>query len=97
MASNNSTDTDISALREDLASLRQDLSSLVSNLKAEATRGVSKTASQLDDNVNALYRTALNGGGESAKQISKQIEDHPLLAILLVLGAGYLGGRALSR
>lgn len=97
MASNNSTENDIAALREDLASLRQDLASLVSNLKSDATKGVSRTASQLDDNVQALYRSALDGGEQSARQIGRQIEEHPLLAILLVLGAGYLGGRALTR
>nr|WP_316656060.1 hypothetical protein [uncultured Gellertiella sp.] len=97
MATSNTTENDIAALREDLASLRQDLSSLVSNLKSEAVSGVSKTASQIDDNVQALYRSALDNGGEGARQISKRIEDHPLLAILVVLGAGYLGGRAMSR
>ncbi len=97
MASNSSVENDIAALREDLTSLRQDLASLVSSLKANAADNMSRTASQLDDNVQAIYRSALNSGEQSAKQISKQIEDHPLLAIMLVLGAGYLGGRLMSR
>lgn len=93
----NNTENDIAALREDLASLRQDLASLVSNLKSDATKGASRAVSQIDDNLKDVYRAALNNGEQSARQISKQIEDHPLLAIMLVLGAGYLGGRALSR
>lgn len=93
----NTSNDDIAALREDLNNLRQDLASLVSNLKADATKNMSRTASNLDDNVQALYRSALNSGEESARQLTKTIEDHPLLAIMLVLGAGYLGGRVLSR
>ncbi|MBB4062897.1 hypothetical protein [Gellertiella hungarica] len=93
----NSTSDDIAALREDLNSLRADLASLVSNLKSDATRGMSRGANQFDENMQALYRSALNSGEEHARQIGRKIEDHPLLAIMLVLGAGYLGGRMLSR
>lgn len=93
----NSSSDDIAALREDLNSLRQDLSSLISNLKTDAAKNMSRGASQLDENMQAFYRSALNTGEEQAKQLGKKIEDHPLLAIMLVLGAGYLGGRMLSR
>lgn len=97
MASNTSSDADLAALREDLASLRQDLSSLMSNLRSEAAKGVSRTANRLDDNVNALYRSALDSGEQSARQIGRQVEEHPLLTVLLVLGFGYIGGRMMSR
>lgn len=93
MASNSSIENDIASLREDLALLRSDLSSLVSSLKADAASNVSRTASKIDENVQDIYRSALKSGEQSAQQISRQIEEHPLLAIMLVLGAGYLGGR----
>lgn len=93
----NSSSDDIAALREDLNSLRQDLASLVSNLKSDAARNMSRGASQFDENLQAFYRSAMSSGEEQARQITRKIEDHPLLAIMLVLGAGYLGGRLFNR
>jgi ElaB/YqjD/DUF883 family membrane-anchored ribosome-binding protein len=91
------TTTDFSALQDDLAALKRDVAGLVSNLSASASKGAEKAASQLDENARQAYRDIAAKGGEAMKGWSHQIEEQPVLALLIALGIGYIGGRVLSR
>ncbi len=97
MADGISSDQTLAALQNDIASLKRDLSSLVGNLKSTATAGAQNTADQIQDGASQLYHTAATEGARTAKLVGKQIQEQPVLAILVVLAVGYLGGRLLTR
>lgn len=91
------TDPTLIALQDDVAALKRDIGSLLAHLKTGATDGAQSAADQLGDGATRLYRSAASGGCKSAKALGHQIEEQPLLALLLVLGLGYIGGRLLTR
>ena len=97
MSTSNTVDSSLAAVREDLASLRRDVMGLMDHLKASATNGARSTVSDLDEGARQLYRAAASEGDRSAKAISRQIEEQPLLALAIAAGIGYIGGRVFSR
>ncbi len=97
MANGITSDPTLASLQADISSLKQDLSSLLSHLKSGATASAQTAAGQIQDGAEQLYRTATTEGTKSAKLLGKQIEEQPVLALLIVLGIGYLGGRLLTR
>ena len=91
------TDHTMAALQEDLASLKRDMGNLLTHLKSGAAAGAHSATDQIEDGASRLYHSATAEGCKSAKALGRQIEEQPVLAVLIVLGLGYLGGRMLSR
>jgi ElaB/YqjD/DUF883 family membrane-anchored ribosome-binding protein len=87
----------MAALQADVAALKQDLTSLVTHLKTGATNGAQQAAGQIDEQAQLAYRKISDQGERSIKAISKQIEDQPLMSLLVMLGIGFIGGRLLAR
>ena len=97
MSGTNSSSSDIEQLKQDLTALKADVASLVGHLKAGASNGVESAVNQIDEGAQTLYRNVGAEGGRAMKAISDQVEQQPLVALLLALGGGYVGGRCLSR
>jgi ElaB/YqjD/DUF883 family membrane-anchored ribosome-binding protein len=97
MSSSNPADPTLANLQEDVAALKRDLSSLLSHLTSGASSGAQAASDQIGDHATRLYNDATAGGARSMKAISRQVEEQPLLALLVVLGIGFVGGRLLSR
>jgi ElaB/YqjD/DUF883 family membrane-anchored ribosome-binding protein len=97
MSNAGTTNTEMTSLRDDVQALKHDVTSLLEHLKTEVTNGAQCAASHLDDGSRRLYRGVSTEGGRAAKALGQQIEKQPLLAALIALGLGYLGGRLLSR
>jgi hypothetical protein len=97
MSSTVNTDQALAALQADVAALKQDITSLLSHLKSGATGTAQAAAAQIDEGAQNLYRNATVSGGRSLKALGNQIEEQPLLALLVLLGIGYVGGRLLTR
>jgi hypothetical protein len=95
--SSSTTDPTVAALQEDVAALKRDIGSLLAHLKEGASVGAQTAADQIGDNASRIYRTAASEGCKAAKAVGQQIEEQPLLALLIVLGIGYIGGRLLTR
>jgi ElaB/YqjD/DUF883 family membrane-anchored ribosome-binding protein len=87
----------LAALQADLAALRRDMASLIDNLGSEASSKAQAAAASVDDGARRLYRTVSAEGGKSMDAISRQVEEQPLVALLLAVGIGWIGGRLLSR
>ena len=87
----------IAGLQEDIAALKRDVASLLEHLKLGATTGAPSAAGRLDDGAHRVCRGLAAEGGRAAKVVSDQIEAQPLVALLIALGVGYVGGRLLSR
>jgi|GEM_PF-735925 ElaB/YqjD/DUF883 family membrane-anchored ribosome-binding protein len=104
MSTSTNDDSDLSALRDDLAALKRDVAGLIEHLKTGATEGAQSAAEgaqnaveHLEDGAHRLCRSVAAEGEREAKVVCHQIEEHPLLALLIAVGVGFIGGRALSR
>jgi ElaB/YqjD/DUF883 family membrane-anchored ribosome-binding protein len=92
-----STETDIEQFKRDLTALKTDVAALVGHLKSTATAGIEGVIDQADLGAQTLYRNANAEGERAVKALTQQIEQQPLVALLIALGVGYIGGRLLSR
>jgi hypothetical protein len=88
---------DLTTLQDDIATLKHDVAGLIEHLKLGATNSAQRTASRIDGGSRRLYRDVTTEGAHAAKALGRRIEQEPLLALLLFLGVGYIGGRLLSR
>ena len=95
--SSTTTDPTLIALQEDVAALKRDIGNLLAHFKSSATASAQDAANQIGDGAARLYRNAATEGCKSAKALGNQIEEQPVLALLIVLGLGYIGGRLLTR
>ncbi len=97
MSTSSKIDPDLAALQEDLAALKRDVSRLLDHLKVGAANGAQNAAERLEDGVQRIYRDVAAEGDRAAKTIGRHVEEQPLVALLIALGVGYVGGRLLSR
>jgi ElaB/YqjD/DUF883 family membrane-anchored ribosome-binding protein len=97
MSASTDTANDVNALREDIAALQRDVGILLGHLKAGAANGAQSAADQLEEGATRAYRHIAAEGARSVKAVERQVEDRPLMAVLIAAGVGYIGGRLLSR
>jgi len=97
MSASNSSHPDIAALHDDLAALKRDVAGLIEHLKSGAANGAQDAANHLDGAARRLYRAVAAEGERSVEALEGQIGAQPFVAVLIALGVGYIGGRALSR
>jgi hypothetical protein len=90
-------DADLTAVKDDIAALKRDVASLIEHLKAGVTHGAQTAAAHVDGGTRRLYRNAATEGERAVKSVSEQVERQPLLALLIAVGVGYIGGRVLAR
>ncbi len=95
--SDTAADQTVTALQDHVAALRRDIGNLLAHLKTGATDGAQTAANRIGDGVARLYHDAAIEGCQSAKALGQQIEAQPVLALLVLLGLGYVGGRLLTR
>jgi selenocysteine lyase/cysteine desulfurase len=95
--SSTTSDPTLIALQEDVAALKRDIGTLLTHLRTTATSTAQNAADQIEDGASRLYHSAAKEGCKSAKALGQQIEEQPALALLVLLGLGYLGGRLLTR
>ena len=91
------TNPNFTALRDDLNALKQDVASLVTHVRLEASNGADHAVSRLDENVHRLVRNLAAEGEVASNAIGRQVIEQPIMALLVALGVGYVGGRLLPR
>jgi ElaB/YqjD/DUF883 family membrane-anchored ribosome-binding protein len=100
---NPETDTgvDFDAIIRDVAALRQDFADLMSQMKSGAFKGANEVAEnilgQLGDKANHLYDNVSAQGQRSVKAIGRQVEERPIVSLLIAFGIGFVASRLLSR
>lgn len=97
MSNSTTTDPTLIALQEDVAALKRDIANLLAHLKTGASEGAQSAADRIEDSATRLYRSAAAEGCKSAKALGHQVEEQPVIALLIALGIGYIGGRLLTR
>lgn len=92
---------DLETIASDLASLRRDLATLMEHVKSGAISGANgiarDAADRLGDEGKHLYEKLAAQGERSAKAIGRQVEEQPIMSLLLAFALGFVGSRWLSR
>jgi hypothetical protein len=97
MSTTGTLDPVLAMLKDDIAALKRDVTKLLAHTKASVADGTQSAAGFLDDGTRRLYRGAAEEGGRAVSRIGDEVRKQPVAAVLLVLVAGYIGGRLLSR
>jgi ElaB/YqjD/DUF883 family membrane-anchored ribosome-binding protein len=97
MAESAGVKTDLEAVTEDIAALRRDLATLAAHVKSGAVSGATDAAAQLSSEASDLYARLAAEGKNSAKMITRQVEEQPLVSLLVAFALGFIGSRLLSR
>jgi ElaB/YqjD/DUF883 family membrane-anchored ribosome-binding protein len=98
------TSPDLEQVLNDFASLRRDFAGLVDHVKSGAVNGAGDATDAmrnylglLGDKTRGVYDDLAAQGERSAKAIGRQVEERPLMSLLLAFGVGMLASRLLSR
>ena len=89
--------TDLEAITDDISALKRDLAALVEHVKSGAVASATGAATQLSDEAHDLYGRLAAEGANSAKMISRQVEEQPLVSLLVAFAIGFVGSRLLPR
>lgn len=105
---NNGNTLDLATMESDLASLRRDFAAMANHLKigafssgkesAESAKGaIRDAAGHVTHEAERLYGNMGAQGARSMKAISRQIEEQPLMSLLLAFALGFVGSHLLKR
>jgi hypothetical protein len=91
---------DLDAIVSDLASLRRDFATLMDHLKIGAINGANgaarDAAGRLGDEAERLYGNLTAQGERAVKAVGRQVEEQPVMSLLLAFALGFAGSRWLS-
>src|SRR5690242_16263409 len=82
---------------DDIATLRRDISALTAQLRSGAVKGAGETIDELSGKAKELYGTLADQSERSAKLLSEQVREQPLLSLVIAFLLGMIGSRLLSR
>jgi ElaB/YqjD/DUF883 family membrane-anchored ribosome-binding protein len=92
---------DIEAIVDDLAALKRDLATLMSHLKTDAINGAGEAAQgaigRIGDQAESIYESLAAQGKRSGKAIGRQVEEQPVVSLLIAFAVGFCASRLLSR
>jgi ElaB/YqjD/DUF883 family membrane-anchored ribosome-binding protein len=92
---------DFESLSKEFAAMKRDIAALAANLKSGNGHGVAdsvhEAASDLSDRAAQLYENLATQGKRSVKAVSHQVEEQPLLSLLVAFGVGFVASKLLSR
>jgi len=95
------TAPDFETLANDFATMRHDIAALASKLKSDGSNGVSDAmhdaVGQLSDRATELYESLAAQGKRSVRAVSEQVEEKPLMSLLVAFGVGFVASKLLSR
>jgi hypothetical protein len=91
---------ELQAIMGDVAALKRDLAILLRQLKIEAGDEFAcerSAVGQLGDEALRIYENLAAQGDRSLKALSRQVEEQPVVSLLVAFAVGFLGSRMLSR
>jgi ElaB/YqjD/DUF883 family membrane-anchored ribosome-binding protein len=95
------TGVDFGAIVRDIAALRQDFADLMSQMKSGALKGANGAAEdalgELSDKAKHLYDRVTAQGERTVKAVGRQVEERPVMSLLIAFGVGFIASRLLSR
>jgi ElaB/YqjD/DUF883 family membrane-anchored ribosome-binding protein len=95
------TTPDLDTIVEDLAALKRDLATLMNHMKTDALNGASEAAQsaigRIGDRAEGIYESLAAQGKRSGKAIGRQVEEQPVVSLLIAFAVGFCASRLLSR
>jgi ElaB/YqjD/DUF883 family membrane-anchored ribosome-binding protein len=95
---------DIEQLREDVASLTREFSELLGHIKSgaahrvdEAEQAVLESVDHAAEKTKHAYDALAAAGARSVKTLGRQVEEQPVISLLIAFGVGVIASRLLSR
>jgi ElaB/YqjD/DUF883 family membrane-anchored ribosome-binding protein len=92
---------DFATIVSDLAALRRDFADLMGQMKSGAIKDANGAAEnilgQLGDRANRLYDSVTAQGKRSVKAIGREVEERPVMSLLIAFGVGFVASRLLTR
>ena len=89
--------TDLDIIRDDIDTLRKDLARLMEHVKSGAMDNIAGQVEDMSDEARRLYNRALAEGERGADALARQVEERPLMTLLIAFGLGFIGGRMVLR
>jgi hypothetical protein len=92
--------SDLQAIISDVSALKHDLAALVRHMKTDVAENVTDARSavgQLGEEALRVYGNVAAQGQRSVKAIGRQVEEQPIMSLLLAFAIGVIGSRVLSR
>ena len=90
-------DAAIARLIADVQSMKRDIAALAEHSRNSALSSATDAAEAIGTEAQRLYDSAVKQGRRQVKALSHEVEEQPLLSILIAFGIGFLGGRVLPR
>ena len=101
MSSETDSGVDFDAIIRDVAALRRDFADLMSQMKSGALKGANGAAEdimgELSDKANHLYDRVTAQGERTVKAVGRQVEERPVVSLLIAFGVGFIASRLLTR
>ena len=92
-----SSTADIATLQQDMTALKADVAALLTHLRQGASNSAQSAAEQIDDSAHRLYHSIAAESARPLKALGAQVEEQPLVALLIAAGVGFFAGRILAR
>jgi ElaB/YqjD/DUF883 family membrane-anchored ribosome-binding protein len=89
--------TDLEAITGDIAALKRDVAALVEHARSGAVSRATNAATQLREEATEMYGRLTAEGANSAKMISRQVEEQPIASLFVAFALGFASGRLLAR
>ena len=104
MTYSSEAETDVNQLSADVQALKRDLAALAGHGGSAAAGAASAAAGAAGDAANAvgahaqrLYDNVASHSSRQAEALAEQVEEHPLTALLIAFGVGFVFARILPR
>ena len=95
------TGVDLQAIMKDIVALQNDFAALAGHFKTSSLNGAGDAAraaaGQFGDQAAQAYDSVAAQSDRSAKAVIKQIEERPVVSLLLAFCLGVVGARLLAR
>jgi ElaB/YqjD/DUF883 family membrane-anchored ribosome-binding protein len=99
-SSSSDANSDLAAIINDIASLKNDIASLAASLKSNAanttSEATSKVVDQIGDQASRVYNNLSAQSQKSAKALTQQLEEQPIVTLLIAFALGFFGSRLFS-
>jgi len=101
MTSKTSGEVDLATLADDVAVLKRDIVALMEHIKSDGAGVAKGTAREgierISEEARKLYRGVAADGDRAIKAIGHQVEEQPLMSLVVAFGIGLITGKLLSR
>lgn len=93
----NGATPDLQTIMSDIAALKRDLAALLHNVKGNVADDARTAAGHLSEEALRVYANLAERSERSVKAVGRQVEEQPVMSLLIAFAIGFLGSRMLSR